>query len=128
MVDLEFQDRHAGTALRKSFYSRHCDIWQELDGELEALNASGADTGRARYAKRMMKDAVVIRAQSPLHILEVLHSLGRIVSQMSADIRKKTKNSDPVQLANLRFEIRELKRLRDRFDWIYRKATKQNDG
>ena len=25
-------------------------------------------------------------------------------------------------------EPRELKRLRDRFDWIYRKATKQNDG
>jgi len=128
MVELECQDQHAGTALRQSFYSHHCDTWRELDGELEALNASGSDTGRARYVKRMMKDAVVIRAQSPAHVLEVLHSLGRVVNQMSADIRKRTKGSDPAQLANLQFEIRELKRLRDRFDWIYRKATKQNDG
>ena len=123
MVELERSRGKAGAAPRQSFYSRHRETWEELDRELEALNTAAGEADRARYARRMMKDTLVVRVQSPAHILEVAQALGRVVNQMSAEIRKAAPGADAAGRAHLQFEVRELKLLRDRFQWLHRRET-----
>ena len=108
MVELEQGPRRQTARPRQGFFARHASLWNELDTELEAL----AESDPAKYAKRMMKDTVVMKPKSAAHVLEVAEALGRVINQMGGGELRKGAGGDLAQRTNLQFERRELKKLR----------------
>ena len=125
MVDLEKRSRRGGEVRHKSLYSRYHDTWKKLDAELDALTASGTDADHAKYSRRMMSDTIVIRTDNPGDVLEVIQALGRVIHQMTSNLRKTSMRANASQQASVRYELEKLEQLRDRFVGLQRKEVRQ---
>ena len=107
MVELESRPRQKAPRARQTFQAQYAPLWDDLDKDLERL----AEADPTKYAKRMMKDMIVINTKSVPHILEVTDALGRVINQMAAKLRKGSRD-DLAQRTNIQFEQRELQKLR----------------
>ena len=107
MVELESRPQKKGPRARQSFQTRYASLWDDLDKELERL----AEADPTKYAKRMMKDTIVVNTKSIPHILEVTEALGRVINQMAGELRKGSRD-DLAQRTNIQFEQLELQKLR----------------
>ncbi len=107
MVELESRPRQKGPRARQIFQARYASLWDDLDKDLERL----AEADPTKYAKRMMKDTIVVNTKSVPHILEVTEALGRVINQMAGELRKGSRD-DLAQRTNIQFEQRELQKLR----------------
>jgi len=107
MVELESLARPRGRNARDTFRARNASAWNALDKELETLGQADA----TKYAKRMMKDTVVINTKTPAQVVEVSDALGRVINHMGAELRRGT-DDDSAKRASLMFEQTELKKLR----------------
>ena len=70
-------------------------------------------------------NTVAVHAENYGDVLEVVQALGRVIDQMTGDLRKGSKLADSVQRASVRYELRELKQLLDRLGRLQRKAMQQ---
>ena len=84
MVELESLARPRGRNARDTFRARNTGTWNALDKELETLGQADA----TKYAKRMMKDTVVINTKTPAQVVEVSDALGRVINHMGAELRR----------------------------------------
>ena len=107
MVEMEALARPRGRNSRDTFRARNATTWNELDKELEALAQADPTT----YAKRMMKDTIVVNTKTAAQVAEVSEALGRVINHMAAELRRGT-HDNPSQRASLMFEQTELKKLR----------------
>lgn len=109
MVELESLARPRGRNARDTFRARNTGTWNALDKELKVLGEADA----TKYAKRMMKDTIVINTKTPAQVVEVSDALGRVINHMGAELRRSTDDA-PAQRSSLMFEQTELKKLRAR--------------
>ena len=107
MVEMESLARPRGRNARATFRARNAATWNDLDKELAALSQADPTT----YAKRMMKDTIVVNTKTGAQVVEVSQALGRVINHMAAELRRGT-HDDPSQRASLMFEQTELRKLR----------------
>lgn len=107
MVEMESLARPRGRNARATFRARNAATWNDLDKELAALSQANPTT----YAKRMMKDTIVVNTKTGAQVVEVSQALGRVINHMAAELRRGT-HDDPSQRASLMFEQTELRKLR----------------
>ena len=104
MVDLE-KRASRGKGPRPTAYDDWREAWDELDGRLTELSAKD----QKDYADLMMNQDVVVQCRGAAQLKEVSDSVERIVGSMSSEIDR---GGTRQRLKDLRFEVRELKDLR----------------